>query len=291
MSIGPSETLRAGMDPSDDPGQSLLEMLQGIIKHPQFVSEAAADEAQKKLDLVSGTEDPEAMILLLLEALEKDPNNVDVHLALLEASALEDAYHIPVLEALKAIARHQLGEDLFTHHAGEFWFLSATRPYMRVCQELAQEFHYQQHFEEAAAQWKHMCQLDTRDHQGTRQRLLLVYLAMGKYAEADTLLESCSEAATGCAFSWGQCLQHLLRSDFSMASQALKAARAQNPFMEDFIRGTCQPPPELPAHHVIGSMEEAVMFVDDMLTAWNRHPEAVTWLQEQERAQPESSGA
>lgn len=283
MSIGPNYTFLFDKDPNIDPGDIVITMLKGILENQQKVSADDEMEAFKLLDQALETEDDDEAVELMLEALEHDPANVDVHLEFLHIACVDDSYQIPILQTLEAIARNNLGEKLFNETKGHFWMMPETRPYMRVRECLASEYHYQGRIEEAVVHWEAMIALNPNDNQGVRGHLYLSYLALGKLEKADHLQVQYDKLVSDCCFSWGMVLRHLLDDKNDLALLALKAARKQNKFMESFIKGTRKPPLELPDQYAIGSKEEAVCFVDVMTSTWNKFPEAVDWLKAQKR--------
>ncbi len=283
MSISPNETFPFDPDSNIHPGELVLTMLDGILKEP--VQIPAEDEMQScdLFDMAMETEETEDAVEYLLKSLNLDPTNVDAHLQLLELAFIDDEYQIPILEKLEAIARQKLGEDLLSNANGHFWGMIETRPYMRVLGSLASECHYQGFLDEAVAYWEQMLTLNKNDNQGVRYHLLLTYLALGKLKKADKIFNQYDEVALSCCFSWGNVLRHFLAHKKDLALEALKSARKQNKYMESFIKGTRKPPMELPDRYAPGSREEAICFVDYMITAWEPFPKAIKWLKLQKK--------
>jgi hypothetical protein len=73
-------------------------------------------------------------------------------------------------------------------------------------------------------------------------------------------------------------LERRLSRDDAGAEKALAGARKQNPHMEIYLKGHRKPPKNLPDSYSPGSKEEALCFVEPLLMAWQRHPEAMGWL-------------
>ncbi|MBT5927448.1 MAG: hypothetical protein HOH33_12600 [Verrucomicrobia bacterium] len=283
MSIGPNESFPFDPDSNINPGDIVLTMLDGILEEQKKVTDHDQMEASNLLDQALETEDVDEAVEFMLKALEHDPANVDVHLEFLEIACVDDEYQIPVLQRLEAIAKKKLGEDLFNQAKGHFWMMHETRPYMRVLECLATECHYQDRIEEAVKHWEAMLQLNPNDNQGVRSQLLLSYLDIGQLNEADKLFAQYDDIEISCCFSWGKVLRCLLDQNDNLATQALRVARKQNRYMESFIKGTRKPPLELPDQYALGSKEEAVCFVDFMTSTWNKYPDAIQWLKQQQK--------
>lgn len=281
MTIGPNNDFD-GMDSSFmDPGESVLGMLDTILKDYQNVDPAEEMKALDLLDQAYETEDPEEAIELLLQALDHDPANVDVHLEFLDQSFLEDEYLIPILQRLKKIAHKKLGNSIFKDGVGQFWLIHETRPYMRVCHALADECFLQDHFKEAIKEWEDMLRLNPNDNQGVRDPLLMCYLSECIHDKIESLFECYEEIGLSCCFSWGKVLHDLIRKDNDSAQTSLKVARKQNKYMEGFITGSRDYTGNTQDHYAIGSLDEAEIHAEIVTDTWDRYPEAVTWLKQQ----------
>lgn len=233
------------------------------------------------LDQAYETEDPDEAIELLLEALEHDPGNVDVHLEFLDQSFLEDEYLIPILQRLKKIARKKLGDAVFEDGVGHFWLIHETRPYMRVCHALADECFMQDLFEEAITEFEDLLRLNPNDSQGVRDPLLMCYLCETMHAKIESLFDQFKDIDHSCCFSWGKVLHDCIREDYDAAEASLKIARKQNKYMEGFLRGTRTNSFKSHSHYALGSLAEAEIHADMIMDTWDRHPGAIEWLKQQ----------
>ena len=86
--------------PFADPGESVIQMLDDILENYQNVSPEDEMKALDMLDQAYENEDPDETIELLLEALECDPANVDIHLEFLDQSFLDDYLDVMAHELL-----------------------------------------------------------------------------------------------------------------------------------------------------------------------------------------------
>ncbi len=283
MSIGPNNDFDGMDSPFADPGESVIQMLDDILENYQNVSPEDEVKALEMLDQAYETEDPDETLELLLEALECDPANVDIHLEFLDQSFLEDQHLIPILQRLKKIARKKLGDAVFEDGVGQFWLIHETRPYMRVCYALADECFLQDQYQEAIKEWEDMLRLNPNDNQGARDPLLMCYLAERMHQKADNLFDQYEEVGLSCCFSWGKVLHQFIQNDFSSAEASLKEARKQNKYVEDFINGSRIYSGAEQSHYALGSIEEAEIHADTIIDTWDKYPDAIEWLKQQGR--------
>jgi hypothetical protein len=62
------------------------------------------------------------------------------------------------------------------------------------------------------------------------------------------------------------------------AEKALQAARKQNPHAQVYFLGHRELPRKIPGSYSPGSPEEAIIAWDIMRVAWQKHPNAQSWL-------------
>ena len=174
-----------------------------------------------------------------------------------------------------------LGQQMFEEHAGEFWHLPETRPFMDALGYLATAHMDAGSLEAAAAHFGEMLSLNPADEQGARFPLLAIALQGGNHEAVQHLLEIYPDEP-GAAFAYGRVL-HLLqrRGDVDETRLALRAARAVNHHVPDFLTGTRAAPEEFPETNEPGGEAEALLYCDLMGPAWEATEGAVTWLRTQ----------
>ena len=82
----------------------------------------------------------ERRLLLVRQALELDPENVDALRILEETSDLRGDERIEALRGTVAAGAKRLGKKAFNELVPHFWGFDETRPYMRARQALAAAF-------------------------------------------------------------------------------------------------------------------------------------------------------
>jgi tetratricopeptide (TPR) repeat protein len=221
----------------------------------------------------------EQHVRLLQDALELDHGNVDALLMLTSAVGFEGEERIEVLRGIVGAGAKRLGKKAFKEFAPHFWGFIETRPYMRTRERLAEALRAAGRIEEAVKEYEEMLALNENDNQGMRHLLLPGLLALGRLEEARGLVERFpDECEWNVVFAWGRVLERRLSRDDAGAEKALAGARKQNPHMEIYLKGHRKPAKNLPDSYSPGSKEEALCFVEPLLMAWQRHPEAMGWL-------------
>jgi tetratricopeptide (TPR) repeat protein len=195
-----------------------------------------------------------------------------------------DAYSpreaIEGLQKAVAAGERSLGATYIRENKGQFWGLIETRPWMRAMEQLAGVLRSQGIYLDAIRIYERMLELNPNDNQGVRDPLLGAYLAAGDVAAAGKLLKKYKNDGSA-NFAWGRVLERYLTGDLEAASAALAAARAANGHVELHLMGRKPIPKSMPEMYSMGSEEEAILCLDNLLAAWANHKGAVLWVAEQ----------
>lgn len=246
---------------------------------------SVCDEAQTLFwDAMEAPTDDEE-IVLLQEVFNLDPGNLDAIMVMMQHHPVKRADEIAVLRRLVALGEQRIGRDEFDAMRGEFWGFLETRPYMRARHQLAAALRDCDRLDEAHAEWEAMLALNPGDNQGVRFELLSGYFARRRTEDAAKLLDRyASSCDYNVVFAWGRVLSRYLTGTLPEATQALNAARRQNPHAEDFANGKARLPRSLPEWYEAGSMEEARCYAKRLRSMWKPYAQARQWLSEQEAA-------
>jgi tetratricopeptide (TPR) repeat protein len=221
----------------------------------------------------------ERRLLLVRQALELDPENVDALRMLEETSDLRGEERIEALRGTVAAGAKRLGKKAFNELVPHFWGFHETRPYMRARQALATALHEAGRLDEAVQEWAAMLDLNENDNQGVRYELLPTLLARGRLDEARALMERFKDDCEwSVVFAWSRVLERQLSGDDAAAMKALAVARKQNAHMEAYLKSQRKLPKTLPESYSPGSKEEALSYADVLMGAWKAHLPAVEWL-------------
>jgi tetratricopeptide (TPR) repeat protein len=192
------------------------------------------------------------------------------------------------LENAVQAGERSFGPSFFAENKGHFWRILETRPYMRARMELAQLLLTSGRTEDANRHFEGLLELNPNDNQGVRDILLGCYLSRSNLAGAKRLLHDYREDATA-IFAWGRTLERFLAGDMRGARRALKQARRQNRFVEQYLTFQRPLPADMPDSYALGSEEEAIICLTYMSGAWADHPLATSWLWEQLGFRPASA--
>ena len=217
---------------------------------------------------------------LARQALALDPDCVDAIALLADLNARSPDEMIAGLEKAVQAGERSLGPAFFAENKGDFWSLLETRPYMGARMDLAQLLLSTGRTEEAIRHFEALLELNPNDNQGVRDVLLGCYLSRGNLAGAQRLLRDYREDGTA-IFAWGRTLERFLSGDLPGAQRALRKARRENRFVEQYL--TFQRPlrTDMPVTYTLGSDEEAIICLAYLSGAWADHPLATSWLWEQ----------
>jgi tetratricopeptide (TPR) repeat protein len=217
---------------------------------------------------------------LAKRALRLDADCVDALMLLTNLDADSPREAIEGLQKAVAAGGRSLGASYIRENTGHFWGLIETRPWMRAMEQLAGVLRSQGIYLDAIRIYERMLELNPNDNQGVRDPLLGAYLAAGDVAAAGGLLKKYKNDGSA-NFAWGRVLERFLTGDPEGASAALAEARAANGHVELHLMGRKPIPKSMPEMYSMGSEEEAVLCLDNLLAAWADHKEAVLWVAQQ----------
>jgi tetratricopeptide (TPR) repeat protein len=217
---------------------------------------------------------------LCKQALRIYPDCVDAltMLAEIECATLED--YVAALRRSVDAGRRDLGPEYFSAQTGYFWGLIETRPFMRAMADLVfalLAWGTPERIDEAIRIQEQMLELNPNDNQGMRDILAASYLRQKRYDDAARLLERYKDdwMAVPC---WSRVLLALATESEASATRLLKAARKQNPHVEQYLTGQRRRPRSRPGSYSPGAASEAVFCADTLWKAWKAHPKATKWL-------------
>lgn len=214
------------------------------------------------------------------EALALDPECCDAHLTIATRGTTDTNERLVILEKALANERKRLGGDtFFAENTGNFWGISSTRPYMRARYAYALTFKALGQYAQAAAECRALIELCEKDRQAVRYQYFACLMAGDLLEESQKFIDEYNEELEA-PWLWAKVLERLLAHDPDGADQVLKQARRAN-FMAAVM--LLIPPEErrpCPPQYDIGEDSEAVYIADVYGCAWDKHPEALAWLQE-----------
>ncbi|MFH0796056.1 MAG: SEC-C metal-binding domain-containing protein [Candidatus Omnitrophota bacterium] len=243
---------------------------------PRNALESAQDIMYEAWD----REDKQERTLLARKALAISPDCADAYVLLAE----ETAVGLPEAKKLSQkgveAGERALGQEGFKEHAGHFWGVLETRPYMRARLGLVQTLWEMNEHEEALRYYREMLKLNPNDNQGIRYILVHSLARLSRYKELEDLLES-KEYPDDCAPDWlyTKALLCFIKTGPSPeANSLLDKAKRVNPYVPDYLTGRKRIPDTLPETIKVGGEDEGYCYAEKFLPIWQRVPGAIDWL-------------
>lgn len=263
----------------DDPTKANQAMQERFIGPLDEIPSTATTPLEQAQDLIYRAVEARGRrrTQLARKALELSADCADAYVMLAEQAAGPEAARDLYAQAVTAGER-ALGPLTFEEHAGHFWGMVHTRPYMRARFGLARCLEDLDQADEAIGHYQELLRLNPNDNQGVRDILLPVLLATGRDGEAGTLLEQFGDEISA-TWQYGWALWTFRREgDSLLARGRLRAAVRANRHVPSYLTGKAEWPGPLPASYAFGSEEEAVLCVDELGDAWRATPGAEAWL-------------
>jgi len=251
-------------------GKSLDEIRELIDFDPV---EKAQDIAYEAMD----ASDPFEALDLAKKALLLDPDCIDAQILMVKLTSKSLSAAIKKVKNIIARTEQKLGRKYFKENKGRFWGLIETRPYMRALAFLISALRETGRTAEAIRQCEEMLELNPNDNQGIRDSLLGMYLETGNLEGAQILFKK-YPGEYFAVFLWGQVLERYLSGDLKKATEIYKKATERNPYVVDYLTGKKRPSFELDDFYSPGDESEAILCLEEVGPAWQKHPEAIQWL-------------
>ena len=174
----------------------------------------------------------------------------------------------------------ELGPDAFTEHAGHFWKVLETRPYMRALQGLSDCMWEIGEKEESVGIIREMLRLNPNDNQGVRSFLVPKLFALDNLAGVEDILETYVEPRFA-DWCWNMVLLLFRRDGVSADTvSAFNHAFQTNSFVPGLLTGARRMPASLPEYYSFGSLEEAIVYAFFNRRNWLSTKGAVVWVSE-----------
>ena len=192
------------------------------------------------------------------------------------------------LHALEAATR-DLGAEAFTEHAGHFWGVLETRPYIRVRVGLAHVEWELGHHDAAIDHWREILRLNPRDNTGTRMLLVPRLLLLGRDREASAVLEERADDLAA-MLQFSRVLLYFRDHGAGVRSDAaLALAQRANRHVHKYLLDDAAPGAERHGGGFsYGDEREAEMVATELWPAYHATPGAREWLRDKRREAKQS---
>jgi len=250
----------------------------------ELTPETPLEAAQAKIYDAFAAASTKKRIALANEALKICPDCADAYVLLAEETARTYSQAIKLYRKGVQAGRRALGEDIFKKHAGNFWSILETRPYMRALFGYASTLWNCDGDEEALECLRELMCLNKNDNQGVRYMLAPALIEAGQYKEAKQLLKTMKDEPIACSkYSWALAL-YLIEGSSTAASNALEDAVNQNGYVPGALMNIelLEEAFEQLDSYVPGSLEEAVAYSWEWFPAWYDYEQSsappIVWL-------------
>ncbi|QEH34441.1 ST7 protein [Aquisphaera giovannonii] len=277
-------TPRAGSGPEAPlvlPDRRLIERGMRDILTGQFgaAAETAFDRARELVYDALEEPDPTKRAGLAREALAVSPDVADAYVLLAEqAPTRKEA--LALYEQAVAAGERALGPEAFRDHAGHFWGILETRPYMRAREGLAMVLWALGRQDEAVSHLRDMLRLNPGDNQGVRYNLAAWLLLLDRDDELERLLDR-YDGDGSAAWAYNRALLAFRRQgDTPESRKQLKAAQKSNRHVATYLLQDEPLPAEGPPYYSRGGEDEAMLYAQQGLSAWRSTPGALAWMKD-----------
>ena len=175
-----------------------------------------------------------------------------------------------------------LGADRLERHAGHFWGIVDTRPYMRARLGLAKCLATAGRTAEAVEHYQALLRLNPGDNQGVRFRLVPKLIELGQDAAAQRTLDQFEDDCSA-VMLYSRALLAFRAGGAGPAGACLRKARQGNAHVAAYLLGEKDLPDRPPSAYSPGGEAEAVICLSELFGAWQATPGAMEWLAEEER--------
>lgn len=166
---------------------------------------------------------------------------------------------------------------------GKFWSVPQTRPYMQARMGLGQLLWDSGEREPAVEVLTETLALNQTDHQGVRFVLLKALFELGRYAQAQDVVDKYPEELSTPMLYAKLLTAFMIHGDSLLARSAFIAAKKQNPHVLDYVTGLRQLPQKLPRQAKAGDESEAIRYVAVYGDAWESAPGAIAFVRAQKK--------
>lgn len=235
------------------------------------------EEAQELIYEAWETESATKRVQLARKALSISPDCADAYILLAEDEAKTPHESLEYHWDAVAAGERALGAEFFVTHAGHFWGMLETRPYMRARFSLAQNLLVLNRRVEAVEHMEDLLRLNPNDNQGIRYVLAGVLLDAGAHDKLKALLDAYDEESAHVCYDRALML-YCQTGPSQEAAEALRKAFAANAYVPDRIIKMMEPE-LIPEFMEPGSEEEAIDYLGVNAIAWMRTWGAIPWLE------------
>jgi tetratricopeptide (TPR) repeat protein len=217
-------------------------------------------------------------VTLAKKALKIYPDCADAYVLLAQETAKTLQEETSLYRQGVEAGERALGKEFFKNEVGSFWGNIETRPYMRARAGLAECLWDGGRREDAVGHYQDMLRLNPGDNQGIRYTLMPRLITLGLDAKAEELFKNYPNDASA-FWSYSRALMDFRKHGASpITLKSLKSAIKGNKYVPAYLLNVKKFPRTMPDHYGYGDINEAVIYVEDNMMAWDKTPGALEWL-------------
>ena len=273
------------LDLSEEEFQT-VDLMSLINSMPTPQAGGPKDKAQELVYSAYETSDPKKQVAIARKALKLDPDNVDALLIIAEQPSRRIFDTVSGYREAVQAGERSLGEDFIEEHAGYFWGMHETRPYMRALERLAANLRkvaaggegLESILVEAKEIYQRMLWLNPDDNQGIRYSLFYVLLELDQDDETEKLYKKYEDDYSAWWLYGRALLDYRKHGDTAKSQKSLAKAIEYNKHFPAYLLGRKKFPANPPGHYGMGDANEAAYYMDESILTWTKTPGAVDWV-------------
>lgn len=206
------------------------------------------------------------------------PDNIDAmtFLASLESNETKGLQKInnAILKAEEMLKR-----DNYFNNVGHFWGIIETRPYLRAIAERIRIYISLKQYENALNDCKEIIRLNSNDNMGIRYTLMNLYCHLDKYEELYELCEKYKEEDAYELFPLT--ISYYKQNNMDKVKEYLDRLNKCNKYLIGFLTKKIAIPKGHPEYYSSGSVEEAVLIIEDAFYLINDNIDFINYLKKE----------
>ena len=213
----------------------------------------------------------------ILRALTLDPLNTEARLMALPFVVEDDSEYEQILDLIILEEERWVDIDELRTMDGKAWENEDARGYLMARSRRVLVKWLDDKREEAVNEALDLLQLDEEDHTHIRAALVPYLLEMGQVEKAWEILDKYEDDPLPHTL-WCRVLERHLAGNQSERDAALEEAREEMEGVEAYLTGAASLEEE-------DAEDEDALIASTIYSAWQKHPEAITWLKSVSRRQ------
>jgi tetratricopeptide (TPR) repeat protein len=245
---------------------------------PEFPDEilSGPERAEDLIFKASEQQNFDKALVLIHEALNLDPDCIPAW-DLLGQTEPHPLIALTFFEKGIAIGRKKFDEKFIKKHAGHFWQIHETRPFMKVLSYRGQTLHALGKIQECIAAFEEILHLNPMDNMSVREQLSICLIQVGAYQKYEKLQKEFEDDGSLSANLTHALYLFITKGQTPKADAQLKAALKLNKHVAKLLLSRVKPD-FMNDSILMGGTSEAEYYADLAYDLWHAHPAALVWL-------------